>query len=207
MTPRTDFRFGAPSGDNGRERPPAPVRDGGPEEAVSVEDRAEADAASAGTTEGSAETGAAPDTTPADGSDQGGADDEDRPLDPEKLLRLASMAGQILEEARNLDHEDEGTARELAALHNRVTAQLYDALPNSLVEELKAMDLSQPFEDGVTGREVRLAYAGLIGWLGGLFQGLQAAMHMTHMQQLQHGRQNPAAMPQPGVPQATGQYL
>jgi proteasome activator-like protein len=131
---------------------------------------------------------------------------EDRPLDAEKLLRLASLAGQVLEEARQMDAADESTARGLAALHGRVTSQLYEALPNSLVEELKAMDLHQPFADGATGQEVRLAYAGLIGWLGGLLQGLQAAMQMAHMQQLQQARQT-AAIPPPGPTSATGQYL
>ena len=133
-------------------------------------------------------------------------EEEDRPLDAEKLLRLASLAGQVLEEARQMDQTDESTARGLAALHGRVTSQLYEALPNSLVEELKAMDLHQPFADGATGQEVRLAYAGLIGWLGGLLQGLQAAMQMAHMQQIQQVRQT-AAIPPPGPTSATGQYL
>ena len=134
-------------------------------------------------------------------------ENEDRPLDAEKLLRIASLASQVLEEARHLDQDDENTSRSLAALHDRVTNQLYEALPNSLVKELEAMDLDQPFaEGGATGQEVRIAYAGLIGWLGGLLQGLQAAMQMAHMQQLQQARQVPA-MPPPGPQSATGQYL
>ncbi|HEY8200641.1 MAG TPA: proteasome activator [Actinomycetota bacterium] len=137
-------------------------------------------------------------------NDEAPAEQEDRPLDAEKLLRLTNLAGQVLEEARHIDTTDENTARQLAALHGRVTAQLYEALPNSLVEELKAIDLEQPFVDGATGHEVRLAYAGLIGWLGGLLQGLQAAMQMAHVQQLQQARQ--AAIP-PGPTSATGHYL
>ena len=135
------------------------------------------------------------------------SEEEDRPLDAEKLLRLASLAGQVLEEARQMDPADENTARGLAALHGRVTSQLYEALPNSLVEELKAMDLHQPFADGATGQEVRLAYAGLIGWLGGLLQGLQAAMQMATIQQLHQARQTAAIPPPPGTTSATGQYL
>jgi hypothetical protein len=139
-------------------------------------------------------------------NDDAAPQEEDRPLDAEKLLRLTSLAGQVLEEARRMDVTDEGTARELAALHGRVTAQLYEALPNALVEELKAIDLEQPFVDSATGHEVRIAYAGLIGWLGGLLQGLQAAMQMAHMQQLQQARQA-AAIPPPGPTSATGHYL
>jgi proteasome activator-like protein len=137
-------------------------------------------------------------------NDEAPAQAQDRPLDAEKLLRLTSLAGQVLEEVRQMDPADENTARELAALHRRVTSQLYDALPNSLVEELKAIDLQQPFADGPTGPEVRMAYAGLIGWLGGLLQGLRAAMQMAQVQQLQQGRQ--AVIP-PGPTSTTGQYL
>lgn len=131
---------------------------------------------------------------------------EDRPLDAEKLLRIASLAGQVLEEARRMEITNEDTAKKLAALHTRVTDQLYEALPNVLADELRAMDLQQPFADGATGQDVRIAYSALIGWLGGLLQGLQAAMQMAHMQQLQQARRN-VAIP-PAVPgRGTGQYL
>jgi hypothetical protein len=132
---------------------------------------------------------------------------EDRPLDAEKLLRLANLAGQVLEEARQMDPGDAGTARGLAELHHRVTTQLYEALPNSLVQELEAMDLDQSFDDGATPQEVRIAYAGLIGWLGGLLQGLQTAMQMAHMHQIHQARPSAAMPPGSGPPSATGQYL
>lgn len=112
----------------------------------------------------------------------------DRPLDPEKLLRIASLTRAVLDEVRQMD-PDGRTAGELAALHQRVTTQLHEALPNVLVEELEAIDLDLRFEDGPTGQGVRLAYAGLIGWLAGLFQGLQAAMQMQHAQALLTGGQ------------------
>jgi proteasome activator-like protein len=148
-------------------------------------------------------------TTESSGSQpDAGADaaEGDRPLDAEKLLRIASLASQVLEEARHLDHNDENAAKALAGLHRRVTSQLYEALPNALVKELEAMDLDQPFAEEARGQEVRIAYAALIGWLGGLLQGLQAAMQMAHMQQIQLARQLPA-MPQSGASSATGQYL
>lgn len=111
--------------------------------------------------------------------------DDDRPLDPEKLLRLASLVRAVLEETREMD-PDEHTTAELAALHSRVTTQLYQALPNELVKELEEIDPDMPFDTGgARGREVRIAYAALIGWLGGLFQGLQAAAQMSHMESLQ----------------------
>ena len=112
---------------------------------------------------------------------------------------------------------DEHTADELAALYQRVSAQIAEGLPNTLRRELDSMDLGLPFKDGATGQEVRLAYAGLIGWLSGLFQGLQAAMQYQQMQAnlgLQQGR--PGSPSQDRSPQdvmgrapehATGQYL
>lgn len=109
---------------------------------------------------------------------------QDRPLDPEKLLRIASLAREILEEVRRMEPEKQ-TVEELTSLHNRVTKQLYEALPQSLVDELEAIDLDLALQDDATGQEVRLAYSGLIGWLGGLFQGLQAAMHVQTLAQLQ----------------------
>lgn len=110
---------------------------------------------------------------------------DDRPLDPEKLLRLAGLVKGVLEELRQMDPRETGeqTAEELASLYQRVSSQVAEGLPNTLRSELEAMDLGLPFRDGATGQEVRLAYAGLIGWLSGLFQGLQAAMQYQQMQQ------------------------
>lgn len=127
---------------------------------------------------------------PSDGAGEG-AEQGDRPLDPEKLLRLAGVVRAVLDEVRQLD-PDQATAAELTSLHRRVTAQVEDALPNALRDELQAIDLApggngaeaadQAPAAGATGQEVRFAYAGLIGWLSGLFQGLQAAMQFQQLQ-------------------------
>jgi hypothetical protein len=142
--------------------------------------------------------------------------DDDRPLDPEKLLRLAGLVKAVLEELRQMD-PNEQTADELAALYQRVSTEIAEGLPNTLRRELDAMDLGLPFKDGATPQEVRLVYAGLIGWLSGLFQGLQAAMQYQQMQanlSLQQGGEG--RRPQDRSPQeamsrapehATGQYL
>ena len=99
---------------------------------------------------------------------------EERPLDPTKLMRIASMVREILDEARRMQPTKEA-AEELASLYGRVRKQLNEALPEFLVTELDAMQLDLPFEDGATADEVRMAYSGLIGWMTGLFQGLQAS--------------------------------
>ena len=132
---------------------------------------------------------------------------QDRPLDPEKLLRIASLAREILEEVRRMEPEKQ-TVEELTALHNRVTKQLYEALPQSLVDELEAIDLDLALQGDATGQEVRLAYSGLIGWLGGLFQGLQAAMHVQTLAQLQDRKSlEPGEQDNEDKPPRGGPYL
>ena len=147
------------------------------------------------------------------------ASQDDRPLDPEKLLRLAGLVKGVLEELRQMDprETEKHTAEELAALYQRVSTQVAEGLPNTLRKELEAMDLGLPFRDGATGQEVRLAYAGLIGWLSGLFQGLQAAMQFQQIQAnlaLQGGDRFPSQPDHSSqdamgrTPEhATGQYL
>lgn len=107
----------------------------------------------------------------------------DRPLDPQKLLRIANLTREVLEEARKLGPDDSSVA-ELAALYKRVKEQLKLALPNFLVEELDQMELDLPFHDDATASEVRVVYSALIGWLGGLFQGLQASAQAQVLSQL-----------------------
>lgn len=135
-----------------------------------------------------------------------GEQTSDRPLDPEKLLRIASMAREVLEEVRKMEPAPE-TVSELASLHGRVTKQLYAALPEGLVDELEAIDLDFSFDSEVTGQEVRLAYSGLIGWLGGLFQGLQAAMHMQSLAQLQQRPELESASKDDADEGPPGRYL
>lgn len=99
---------------------------------------------------------------------------EERPLDPTKLMRIASMVREVLDEARRMQ-PTAAAAEELAGLYGRVKTQLEEALPEFLVAELDSLKLDLPFKDGATTEEVRMAYSALIGWMGGLFQGLQAS--------------------------------
>jgi hypothetical protein len=108
---------------------------------------------------------------------------EERPLDPTKLMRIASMVKELLAEARQGQPSPEA-AEELAALYGRVKKQLDDALPEFLVEEIDSMELDLPFRDGATAEEVRVAYSALIGWMNGLFQGLQASFQAQAAVQL-----------------------
>lgn len=136
----------------------------------------------------------------------------DRPLDPEKLLRLAGLVKAVLDEVRSFDAQPESAA-ELAGLHHRVTAQIGAALPNVLRDELAALDLGLDSGAQASGQDVRVAYAGLIGWLGGLFQGLQASIQAQQIQGLQamqqlHSGEEQHPTDEPAVPERhSGMYL
>ena len=131
---------------------------------------------------------------------------------PAKVMRIGSMVKQLLEEVRNQPLDDKGRAR-LAEVHRRSIRELEDGLAPELVEELER--ISMPFtEDSPSDAELRIAQAQLVGWLEGLFHGIQAALfaqQMAAQQQLQQMRRAlpgsvvPGQPGQPGVPGQPGQ--
>ena len=147
---------------------------------------------------------------------------------PAKVMRIGSMIKQLLEEVRSAPLDEKGRAR-LADIHDRSIAELKDGLAPELVEELERIAL--PFsEESPSDSELRIAQAQLVGWLEGLFHGIQTALvaqQMAAQAQLQQMRQLPPGVqtsgragmpsPQPGVPDAeagsvaphpgTGNYL
>ena len=150
---------------------------------------------------------------------------------PAKVMRIGSMIKQLLEEVRNAPLDDKGRVR-LADVHERSIAELKDGLAPELVEELERIAL--PFsDDAPSDAELRVAHAQLVGWLEGLFHGIQTALvaqQMAAQAQLQQmralppghtpapGGQPPMGMPnmpgsrpaQPGDSgpgEGTGQYL
>jgi hypothetical protein len=137
---------------------------------------------------------------------------------PAKLLRIASMIRELVEEVRQSSMDEPGRRR-LAEIYKSSTDQLRDALSPELKAELDS--LAPPLEGTSSDAEVRVAQAQLLGWLEGLFHGIQAALWAQHMQaqaaidevrrrQLPSGApmrpdQPPEGPPeQPGTP---GQYL
>jgi hypothetical protein len=144
-----------------------------------------------------------PEKTVVPAAQQTEAEVTDRPLDPPKLLRMAALVREVLDEVRKMEPSPT-TATQMAELYGRVKTQLTDALPEFLASELDAIQLDLPLrDDDITTDEVRMAYAGLIGWLGGLFQGLQASfqahqqMQLAQMQQAQQelARQSEGVLP------------
>jgi len=105
---------------------------------------------------------------------------------PGKVMRIASMIKQLLEEVRSAPLDDAGRTR-LAEIHRRSISELEEGLAPELVEELERITL--PFGDEApSDAELRIAQAQLVGWLEGLFHGIQAALfaqQMAAQQQLQ----------------------
>jgi len=94
--------------------------------------------------------------------------------EPAKLLRIASMVRELLDETRQTSLDEPGRKR-LAEIYGRSVGELSDVLSGDLREELAS--LAPPIEDAVpTESELRVAQAQLVGWLEGLFHGIQAAM-------------------------------
>jgi hypothetical protein len=137
--------------------------------------------------------------------------------EPGKLLRIAVMLREMQEEVRRSPTDDAGLER-LTAVHGKAVEQLCDALSGDLRDELS--ELALPLSDTPTEGEVRIAQAQLVGWLEGLFQGIQAAIASQQMmarQQLEQLRGRslpPGAAPLPGgqaagsgAGPAPGQYL
>src|ERR1035437_1294790 len=108
---------------------------------------------------------------------------------PGKVMRIASMIKQLLEEVRSAPLDEAGRTR-LAEIHRRSISELVEGLAAELMDELERITL--PFGDDVpSDAELRIAQAQLVGWLEGLFHGIQAALfaqQMAAQQQLQNMR-------------------
>jgi hypothetical protein len=118
---------------------------------------------------------------------------------PGKVMRIASMIKQLLEEVKSAPLDEAGRTR-LAEIHRRSLSELEDGLAPELIDELERITL--PFtDDAPSDAELRIAQAQLVGWLEGLFHGIQAALfaqQMAAQQQLETMRR---ALP----PGASGQ--
>ena len=137
---------------------------------------------------------------------------------PAKVMRIGTMIKQLLEEVRAAPLDEAGRSR-LVEIHRSSIRELEDGLAPELREELERLTL--PFEDGrvPSEAELRIAQAQLVGWLEGLFHGLQTALFAQQMAaraQLEEMRRRalPEGAPQLHLPSgmvvpdgSTGQYL
>jgi len=99
---------------------------------------------------------------------------------PAKVMRIGSMIKQLLEEVRSAPL-DEASRTRLRDIHRRSIAELEQGLAPELVDELERLSL--PFTDDrvPSDSELRIAQAQLVGWLEGLFHGIQTALFAQQM--------------------------
>ena len=128
---------------------------------------------------------------------------------PAKVMRIGSMIKQLLDEVHSMTLDIPSRER-LAEIYERSIVELAEALSPDLQEELRMLAL--PFNDGEvpSDAELRVAKAQLVGWLEGLFHGIQATMfaqqlsmrQQVEQRQIQSGQ---APNAQPG--ERPGTYL
>lgn len=117
---------------------------------------------------------------------------------PAKVMRIGTMIKQLLEEVRAAPLDDASRTR-LKDIHKSSISELEQGLAPELRDELERLTL--PFTDDTvpSDAELRIAQAQLVGWLEGLFHGIQTALFAQQMaarSQLEMMRQG--ALP-PGI--------
>jgi hypothetical protein len=99
---------------------------------------------------------------------------------PAKVMRIGAMIRQLLEEVKAAPL-DEASRSRLRTIHLQSVEELKDGLAPELVDELERLSL--PFEgEAPSEGELRIAQAQLVGWLEGLFHGIQAALYAQQVQ-------------------------
>ncbi|GLP78937.1 bacterial proteasome activator family protein [Mycobacterium antarcticum] len=135
---------------------------------------------------------------------------------PAKVMRIGTMIKQLLEEVRAAPLDDASRGR-LREIHARSVRELEEGLAPELREELERLTLPFTDESLPSDAELRIAQAQLVGWLEGLFHGIQTALFAQQMaaraqlEQMRQGALPPGtgAMPGQRGPSGpgTGQYL
>jgi hypothetical protein len=121
---------------------------------------------------------------------------------PAKVMRIGSMIRQLLEEVKAAPL-DEASRNRLKEIHQASIKELEEGLAPELVEELDRLTL--PFSEDATPSdgELRIAQAQLVGWLEGLFHGIQTAIYAQQMAaKMQFEQMRRGLPPGMGAPQA-----
>ncbi len=127
---------------------------------------------------------------------------------PAKVLRIGSMIKQLLDEVRQAPLDSASRAR-MKDIYETSVRELATGLSPDLASELDRLAL--PFDSAIPSEaELRVAQAQLVGWLEGLFHGIQAtlfAQQMAARSQLEEMRQRSLGPGNPEQPTRTGSYL
>ena len=129
---------------------------------------------------------------------------------PAKVMRVGSMIKQLLEEVRSAPLDEAARAR-LREIHARSITELEQGLAPELIDELERLSLPFTGDEAPSESELRIAQAQLVGWLEGLFHGIQTALFAQQMaaraqlEQMRRQAITPGPSGEPG--QGHGQYL
>src|SRR5688500_8796964 len=128
---------------------------------------------------------------------------------PGKVMRIGSMIKQLLEEVRQTEL-DEPSRERLREIYETSISEVSESLSPDLAEELGRLALPFDGDAAPTGPELRIAKAQLVGWLEGLFHGIQAtlfAQQMAARQQLEQmrGQLGPGMQRPPDQPPQDGE--
>jgi hypothetical protein len=159
--------------------------------------------------------GTAPMPDMVDGEIEGGSDVSNLVEQPAKVMRIGTMIKQLLEEVRAAPL-DEASRNRLKQIHQRSILELEDGLAPELRDELERLSLPFTEDSAPSEAELRIAQAQLVGWLEGLFHGIQTALFAQQMAaRVQLEQMRRGALP-PGTGaegsegphlRSTGQYL
>ena len=159
-----------------------------------------------------------PDGTPTDGAPSGPVDEDtdestltEMVEQPAKVMRIGTMIKQLLEEVRAAPLDDASRSR-LREIYDNSIKELSSGLAPELREELERLSLPFTEDSTPSDAELRIAQAQLVGWLEGLFHGIQTALFAQQMAaraQLEEMRRRalPVGSPNPGDQQPSGPYL
>ncbi|HET9421226.1 MAG TPA: bacterial proteasome activator family protein [Nocardioides sp.] len=136
-------------------------------------------------------------------------DDDERSItelveQPAKVMRIGSMIRQLLEEVKAAPL-DEASRNRLKEIHQASIKELEAGLAPELVEELERLSLPFTEEATPSDSELRIAQAQLVGWLEGLFHGIQTAIYAQQMAARAQFEQIRKALPPGMMPQQAGQ--
>jgi len=145
---------------------------------------------------------------------EAGAESRERPVtemieQPAKVMRVGNMIRQLLEEVRAAPLDEKSRVR-LKEIHASSIKELEDGLAPELIEELERLSLPFAEDEVPSEAELRIAQAQLVGWLEGLFHGIQTtlfAQQMAARAQLEQMRRAlpPGMMPAPAEGDETAQ--
>ncbi len=130
---------------------------------------------------------------------------------PDKVMRIGTMIKQLLEEVRAAPLDERSRSR-LRDIHASSIRELADGLAPELRDELTRISLPLSETEVPSDSELRIAQAQLVGWLEGLFHGIQTALFAQQMaaraqlEQMRQGALPPGMGQRPGH-SGTGQYL